>query len=393
MRYPFVDLAFGPGNISRLGEYVGAGGELPRGHFATFDEFAGDLPSRRERDHAAWVQISMGCNSTCSYCIVPSVRGREQSRSLARWWPRSRRSQPTACARSPCSARTSTRGAATCRSPSASASADSCAARRDPGIARIRYTSPHPKDMRDDVIAAHRECAAVCEHVHLPLQSGSTRILRAMRRTYSRERYLALAARLRAELPGLALTTDIIVGFPGETEADFRETLEVVDEVGYDHAFTFIYSPRRGTDAASMDGQVPDDVKHERLERLVERCRRRPMLATRSSSAARSRCWSRARRAPMRGACAARPRTNKTVIFPGPAEPGKLHTVRVEAATSMTLRAAAPVRRRPDDVPRSSPSSGPTASGKTATAVALAERRGARSSPPTRWACTRACRT
>ena len=125
--------------------------------------------------------------------------------------------------------------------------------------------------MRDDVIAAHRECEAVCEHVHLPLQSGSTRILKAMRRTYSRERYVALAERLRAEVPGIALTTDIIVGFPGEREADFRETLEVVDEVGYDHAFTFIYSPRRGTDAATLADQVPDDVKHERMERLVER--------------------------------------------------------------------------------------------------------------------------
>ena len=139
-----------------------------------------------------------------------------------------------------------------------------------PGIERIRYTSPHPKDMRDDVIAAHRECASVCEHVHLPLQSGSTRILKAMRRTYSRERFVALAQRLREAVPGLALTTDVIVGFPGESEDDFAETLAVCEEVSFDHAFTFIYSPRRGTDAARMDDQVAEDVKRERLERLVE---------------------------------------------------------------------------------------------------------------------------
>ena len=139
-----------------------------------------------------------------------------------------------------------------------------------PGIERIRYTSPHPKDMRDDVIAAHRECASVCEHVHLPLQSGSTRDPRAMRRTYSRERFVALAQRLREAVPGLALTTDVIVGFPGESEDDFAETLAVCEEVSFDHAFTFIYSPRRGTDAARMDEQVAEDVKRERLERLVE---------------------------------------------------------------------------------------------------------------------------
>src|ERR1700710_1444440 len=270
--YPFVDLAYGPGNISRLGEFIQAGGDVPRGHFSTFDEFSGDLPMRRERPFQAWLQISQGCNSTCSYCIVPSVRGREQSRPAAQLVAEAERF-----------AAEGVRELTLLGQNVNSWGRDLPAAERSgfgellrmldavPGIERIRYTSPHPKDMRDDVIAAHRECAAVCEHVHLPLQSGSTRILKAMRRTYSRERYVALAERLRSEVPGLALTTDIIVGFPGETEDDFSETLEVVEEVGYDHAFTFIYSPRRGTDAAEMAAQVPDDVKHERLERLVER--------------------------------------------------------------------------------------------------------------------------
>jgi len=139
-----------------------------------------------------------------------------------------------------------------------------------PGIERIRFTSPHPKDFRRDVISTMAECAAVCEHAHLPLQSGSSRILKAMRRTYSRERYLRLVAELRGAIPDLALTTDVIVGFPGETEDDFVETLEVVEEVGFDGAFTFVYSPRAGTEAAAMPEQIPDELKRERIERLVE---------------------------------------------------------------------------------------------------------------------------
>src|SRR4029079_16253778 len=139
-----------------------------------------------------------------------------------------------------------------------------------PGIERIRFTSPHPKDFREPVIAAMAECQAVCEHIHLPLQSGSSRLLKAMRRTYDRERYLRLVERLRDAVPDLALGTDIIVGFPGETELDFAETLEGVEEVRYDSAFTFIYSPRQGTEAAALDEQLPFELKRERLERLVE---------------------------------------------------------------------------------------------------------------------------
>src|SRR4029079_3663918 len=128
------------------------------------------------------------------------------------------------------------------------------------GIERIRFTSPHPKDFRAPVIEAMAECAAVCEHAHLPLQSGSTRILKAMRRTYSRERYLKLVDAMRDGIPDLALSTDIIVGFPGETDEDFRATVEAVEEVGFDAAFTFVFSPRAGTEAAAMPGHVPEDL-------------------------------------------------------------------------------------------------------------------------------------
>ena len=336
--YPFVDLAYGPGNISRLGAFIQAGGDVPRGHFSTFDEFSGELPMRRERPFQAWLQISQGCNSTCSYCIVPSVRGREQSRSV-----------DVLVAEAERLAAEGVRELTLLGQNVNSWGRDLPVADRRgfgdllrlldavPGIDRIRYTSPHPKDMRDDVIAAHRECASVCEHVHLPLQSGSTRILRAMRRTYSRERFVSLAQRLREAVPGLALTTDVIVGFPGESEDDFAETLAVCEQVSFDHAFTFIYSPRRGTDAARMDGQVADDVKRERLERLVELVQRhahahnQALLGTLQEVLVEG--PSRTDPEVLRG----RTRTNKTVLLTG-AEPGELVPVRIEAATSQTLR-------------------------------------------------------
>jgi tRNA-2-methylthio-N6-dimethylallyladenosine synthase len=206
------------------------------------------------------------------------------------------------------------------------------------GIERIRFTSPHPKDFRRPVIEAMAECAAVCEHAHLPLQSGSTRILKAMRRTYSRERYLRLVAELRDAIPDLALTTDLIVGFPGETEADFQETVEVVEEVGFDGAFTFVYSPRAGTEAAAMPDEIPDELKRERIERLIEVVQR--VAAARNAERVGGveevlvEGTSRTDASLLRG----RTRRNTTVNFAGSAEPGALVQVLVESATSTTLR-------------------------------------------------------
>ena len=196
------------------------------------------------------------------------------------------------------------------------------------------------------MIEAMAECAAVCEHAHLPLQSGSTRILKIMRRTYSRERYLRLVSELRGAIPDLALTTDIIVGFPGETEDDFRETLEVVEEVGFDGAFTFVYSPRAGTDAAEMADQIPDEVKRERIERLVELVQQ---LAAERNAERIGRVEevlvegpSRTDPAFLRG----RTRRNTTVNFTGSAPAGELVDVVIDRATSTTLggvQAAVPV--------------------------------------------------
>jgi tRNA-2-methylthio-N6-dimethylallyladenosine synthase len=338
-RYPFVDVAFGPGSIPHLAEWIGAGGEAPRGRFGTHEHFAGHLPMHRERRFHAWVQVSMGCNSKCSYCIVPAVRGREQSRR-----PGDIVAEVTQLAAE--GVREVTLLGQNVNSwgrdlaPGIRTEFGELLRACDEveGIERIRFTSPHPKDFREPVIAAMADCAAVCEHVHLPVQSGSTRLLKAMRRTYSRERYLDLVERLRSAVPDLALGTDVIVGFPGETEDDFQATLEVVEDVRYDSAYTFIYSPRRGTEAADMPDQVPDEVKHERLERLVDVVQR---IAAERNAERVGRVEevlvegpSRTDPALLRG----RTRRNTTVNFAGAASPGALVDVRIEGATSTTLR-------------------------------------------------------
>jgi tRNA-2-methylthio-N6-dimethylallyladenosine synthase len=338
--YPFVDVAFGPGSIAHLGEWLGAGGAAPRGRFGLDDRsFAATLPMHRERPFQAWVQVSMGCNSKCAYCIVPSVRGRETSRR-----PGEIVAEVTRLAGE--GVREITLLGQNVNSWGRDLLPDlrtgfgellrACDA--VDGVERIRFTSPHPKDFRRPVIEAMAESAAVCEHVHLPLQSGSARILKAMRRTYTPERYLRLAAELRDAIPDLALGTDIIVGFPGETEDDFQETLAVVEQVGYDSAFTFVYSPRAGTEAAELAGQVEHDVKIERMERLVEtvqriahaRNQRRVGLVEEVLVEGPSRTDGTV----LRG----RTRRNTTVVFAGEAQAGDLVPVRIESATSQTLR-------------------------------------------------------
>ncbi len=342
--YPFVDVAFGPGSIPHLGEWLGAGGHgVARGRFGTAGvrDFAAELPSRRERQFQAWVQVSMGCNSVCAYCVVPAVRGREASRRPGEIVAEVTRlvaegvKEVTLLGQNvnsygrdlPLDVRTGF-----------GELLRACDAVE--GLERVRFTSPHPKDFRPDVIAAMADCASVCEHAHLPLQSGSTRVLKRMRRTYTRDRFLRLVAELRAAIPDLALTTDLIVGFPGETEDDFRETVEAVEEVGFDGAFTFVFSPRSGTEAAQMPDQVPEEVKRERIERLIEAVQR---TAARRNSERVGRVQqvlvegpSRTDPALLRG----RTRRNTTVNFAGTARPGELVPVRIEGSTSTTLRGA-----------------------------------------------------
>jgi tRNA-2-methylthio-N6-dimethylallyladenosine synthase len=339
--YPAVDVAFGPGSIAHLGEWLGAGGEgVARGRFGLDDrDFAAELPMHRERSFQAWVQVSMGCNSKCSYCIVPAVRGREQSRR-----PGAILAEVTRLAREGVKEVTllgqNVNSWGRDLLPELRTEFGELLRACDAvdGIERIRFTSPHPKDFRDPVIAAIAECPAVCEHVHLPLQSGSSRLLKAMRRTYTRERYLALVEKMRAAIPDLALGTDIIVGFPGETERDFEETLEVVEEVRYDSAFTFVYSPRQGTEAAAMPDQIAHELKVERMERLVELVQR---VARERNDERVGRVEevlvegpSRTDDTLLRG----RTRRNTTVNFAGDARAGDLVHVRIERATSTTLK-------------------------------------------------------
>jgi tRNA-2-methylthio-N6-dimethylallyladenosine synthase len=340
--YPFVDVAFGPGSIAHLGEWLGAGGSgVARASFGVGEErsFASGLPTRRERRFQAWIQVSMGCNSVCSYCIVPSVRGREVSRR-----PGEILAEVEQLAREGVRELTllgqNVNSWGRDLAPGVNTDFGELLRAVDAvdGIERVRFTSPHPKDFREPVIQAMAECAAVCEHAHLPAQSGSTRVLRAMRRTYSRERYIALAARLRDAVPDLALTTDLIVGFPGETEEDFRETLSLVEEVGFDGAFTFLFSPRQGTEAATMPDQVTEDVKRERIERLVDVVQRVAETRNRNRIGRVEQVLvegpSRTDQALLRG----RTRRNTTVNFAGDVPAGELVDVLVEQATSMTLR-------------------------------------------------------
>jgi len=336
-RFPFVDVAFGPGQIHKLAEFLTSDSLTAQGYFE-FEEFAGHLPTQRNRPFQAWVQISQGCNCACSYCIVPSTRGREASRPAGELLAEVRGLAADGVREVTLLGQNVNSYGRDLRSEGNPSFAELLRAiDAVEGIERIRYTSPHPKDMKEDVIAAHAECASVCEHIHLPLQSGSSRILKAMRRTYDRGRYLDRVALIREHVPDAAITTDIIVGFPGETEADFAETLEVAEEVGYDGAFTFVFSPRRGTEAANLDGMVPHPVKKERMGRLVEvvqrRARERSQRFVGRSVDVLVEGPSRTDPTRLRG----RSRHNKAVNFEGTAAPGEFVDVKVESATSMTL--------------------------------------------------------
>jgi tRNA-2-methylthio-N6-dimethylallyladenosine synthase len=345
-RFPFVDVAFGPGQVHKLAEFLTSDSLTAQGYFE-FEGFTGHLPARRERPFQGWVQISVGCNCACSYCIVPSTRGREVSRPPAELEAEVRAMVADGVREVTLLGQNVNSYGRDLLAPRPRVgerpqreSFAGLLARLDAidGLDRIRYTSPHPKDMREDVIRAHAQLASVCEHIHLPLQSGSSRILKAMRRTYDRARYLDRVAMIREHVPDAALTTDIIVGFPGETEQDFQQTLEVVEQVGYDAAFTFVFSPRRGTEAAAIaDGLVAHPVKVERMQRLVElvqeKARERAQRFVGRTLEVLVEGPSRTDPERLRG----RTRHNKAVNFPGLAAPGELAEVEILAATSQTL--------------------------------------------------------
>jgi len=336
-----VDVVFGTHNLARAPALL----ELARGGGAVvevLEEHAGDLselPAQRVSGHSAWVTIQIGCDNSCTFCIVPHVRGPEISRRLGDITHEVEQLAATGVSeitllgqnvnsygRDLGSGQYRPRFADLLRTVDAV-----------DGIRRIRFTSPHPKDLRPETIAAMAECDAVCEQLHLPLQSGSDRTLARMHRGYTAARYLQRLDAARAAIPDLAVTTDIIVGFPGETDTDFEQTLSLAEEVGYDGAFTFIFSPRRGTEAASLPDGVAHEVKVARMDRLVEviqrRARERAERFVGRTLEVLVEGPSRTDPARLRG----RSRHNKVVNFTGLAQAGELVPVTITGATSQTL--------------------------------------------------------
>jgi len=271
-RAPWVDVVFGTHNIGALPGLLERARERDEAQ-AEFEEtletFPSVLPARRESAYAAWVAISVGCNNTCTFCIVPSLRGKEKDRRPGDILAEVRSLAADGVIEvTLLGQNVNSYGAEFGDRQAFGKLLRSCG--EVDGLERVRFTSPHPRDFTDDVIEAMAATPNVMPHLHMPLQSGSDAVLKAMRRAYRRDRYLAILDRVRAAIPDAAITTDIIVGFPGETEADFEQTLDLVREARFAGAFTFLYSPRHGTPAATMDQQVPAPVVQERYDRLVE---------------------------------------------------------------------------------------------------------------------------
>lgn len=270
--YPFVDLVFGTHNIYKLAEllYIQIQSDRPVVDvWEEAQEIVEDLPGRRKYPFKTGVNIMYGCNNFCSYCIVPYVRGRERSREPEEILREVRGLVEDGVVEIMLLGQNVNSYGKTLEKKISFAQLLR-QVNGIPGLQRIRFMTSHPKDLSDELIAAMAECDKVCTHLHLPLQSGSTKILEKMNRRYTKEGYLELVSRIRERLPELSLTTDIIVGFPGETEEDFLDTLDVVRRVRYDSAYTFIYSKRSGTPAAAMEDQVPEETVKERFARLLK---------------------------------------------------------------------------------------------------------------------------
>jgi tRNA-2-methylthio-N6-dimethylallyladenosine synthase len=271
-RAPWVDVVFGthnigalPGLLERARERSEAQAEFEE----TLETFPSVLPARRDSAYAAWVAISVGCNNTCTFCIVPSLRGKEKDRRPGDILAEVRSLAADGVIEvTLLGQNVNSYGAEFGDRQAFGKLLRSCG--EIDGLERVRFTSPHPRDFTDDVIEAMAQTPNVMPHLHMPLQSGSDTVLKAMRRAYRRDRYLAILDRVRAAIPDAAITTDIIVGFPGETEADFEQTLDLVRQARFAGAFTFLYSPRHGTPAATMEKQTPAAVVQERYDRLVE---------------------------------------------------------------------------------------------------------------------------
>lgn len=270
--YKFVDIVFGTHNIFKLAELLYEALTAKKRVFDIWektDMIIEDLPSDRKFNFKAGVNIMFGCNNFCSYCIVPYVRGRERSRKPEDIVAEVEKLASEGVVEIMLLGQNVNSYGKNLEHPVSFAKLLQMI-EQVKGIERIRFMTSHPKDLSDELIEVMANSKKICRHLHLPVQSGSSRLLKLMNRRYTKEQYLSLVNKLRNAMPDLAITTDIIVGFPGETEEDFRQTLEVVKKAEYDSAFTFIYSKRSGTPAAKMEGQVPEDIVHERFDRLLK---------------------------------------------------------------------------------------------------------------------------
>ena len=277
-RAPWVDVVFGTHNIGSLPTLLERARHNRTAQVEIAEalrEFPSALPAARESAYAAWVSVSVGCNNTCTFCIVPSLRGRELDRSPADILAEVRALVDQGVLEVTLLGQNVNAYGVSFADPQAPRDRGAFATLlrrcgRIEGLERVRFTSPHPAEFTDDVIEAMAQTTNVCPALHMPLQSGSDRVLRAMRRSYRAEKYLGILDRVRQAMPHAAITTDIIVGFPGETEEDFAATLDVVRQARFSAAFTFQYSRRPGTPAAELDGQIPKDVVADRYRRLIE---------------------------------------------------------------------------------------------------------------------------
>ena len=277
-RAPWVDVVFGTHNIGSLPALLERARHNRTAQVEIAEalrEFPSALPAARESAYAAWVSISVGCNNTCTFCIVPSLRGRELDRSPADILAEVQSLVDQGVLEVTLLGQNVNAYGVSFADPEATRDRGAFAALLRAcggidGLERVRFTSPHPAEFTDDVIEAMARTPSVCPNLHMPLQSGSDRVLRAMRRSYRAEKYLGILDRVRAAMPHAAITTDIIVGFPGETEDDFAATLDVVRRARFSAAFTFQYSRRPGTPAADLDGQLPKAVVQERYQRLID---------------------------------------------------------------------------------------------------------------------------
>lgn len=270
--YRFIDVVFGTHNIFKFAELIVTRLESDRmviDIWEDTDEIVEDLPSQRKYPFKSGINIMFGCNNFCSYCIVPYVRGRERSRSPKDIVGEIKRLVEDGVIEIMLLGQNVNSYGKNLENPMSFAELLEEIEKID-GLERIRFMTSHPKDLSDELIEVMSKSKKICSHLHLPLQSGSTEILNKMNRKYTKEQYLELVEKIRKAIPNIAITTDIIVGFPGETEEDFAETLDVVRKVQYDSAFTFIYSKRTGTPAATMNNQITEDVIKERFDRLLK---------------------------------------------------------------------------------------------------------------------------